>query len=91
METDSGLAVTDGDTINADFSVVLQKGLDGILRYTETDTDGQKIFKKFEISDFPIEAQYEYNRISDRIKEAATGITISPIDVIIRFCAPLAQ
>lgn len=84
METDSGLAVTDGDTINADFSVVLQKGLDGILRYTETDADGQKIFKKFEISEFPIEAQYEYNRISGRIKEAATGITISPIDVIIR-------
>lgn len=84
METDSGLAVTDGDTINADFSVVLQKGLDGILRYTETDADGQKIFKKFEINEFPIEAQYEYNRISDRIKEAATGITISPIDVIIR-------
>jgi len=45
MENDAGLAVTDGDTINADFSVVLQKGLDGILRYTETDTDGQKVFK----------------------------------------------
>ncbi|HMX00911.1 MAG TPA: strawberry notch family protein [Cyclobacteriaceae bacterium] len=84
METDAGMAVTDGDTINADFSVVLQKGLDGILRYTETDTDGQKIFKKFEISEFPIEAQYEYNRISDRIREAATGITISPIDVIVK-------
>jgi predicted RNA methylase len=84
MESDTGLAVTDGDTINADFSVVLQKGLDGILRYTETDTDGQKIFKKFEISEFPLEAQAEYHRISDRIKEAATGITISPIDVIVR-------
>jgi P-loop containing NTP hydrolase pore-1/C-terminal domain on Strawberry notch homologue len=84
MENDAGLSVTDGDTINADFLVVLQKGLDGILRYTETDADGQKIFKKFEISEFPIEAQYEYNRISDRIKEAATGITISPIDVIIK-------
>jgi predicted RNA methylase len=84
IETDSGLAVTDGDTINADFSVVLQKGLDGILRYTETDTDGQKIFKKFELSEFPLEAQTEYHTISDRIKEAATGITISPIDVIIR-------
>lgn len=84
METDAGLAVNDGDSINADFSVVLQKGLDGILRYTETDTDGQKIFKKFEISEFPIEAQYEYNRISDRIREAATGITISPIDVIVK-------
>jgi len=84
MESDAGLAVTDGDTINADFSVVLQKGLDGILRYTETDTDGQKIFKKFEISDFPLDAQTEYHRISERIKEAATGITISPIDVIVR-------
>lgn len=84
MENDAGLSVTDGDTINADFSVVLQKGLDGVLRYTETDTDGQKIFKKFDISEFPIEAQYEYNRISDRIREAATGITISPIDVIVK-------
>jgi predicted RNA methylase len=84
METEAGLTISDGDTINADFSVVLQKGLDGILRYTETDTDGQKNFKKFDISEFPIEAQYEYNRISDQIKEAATGITISPIDIIIR-------
>jgi predicted RNA methylase len=84
IETEAGLTISDGDTINADFSVVLQKGLDGILRYTETDTDGRKTFKKFDISEFPIEAQYEYNRISDQIKEAATGITISPIDVIIR-------
>lgn len=84
METDSGLAVSDGDTINADFSVVLQKGLNGILRYTETDPDGQKVFKKFDISEFPPEAQAEYHRIGDRISEATTGITISPIDIIIR-------
>ncbi len=84
MENDAGLAVTDGDTINSDFSLVLQKGLDGILRYTETDTDGQKIFKKFEISDFSLEAQTEYFKISERIKEASTGITISPIDVIVQ-------
>jgi len=84
MENDKGLSVSDGDTINADFSVVLQKGLDGILRYTETDPDGQKVFKMFDISEFPVEAQFEYHRISDRIKEAATGITISPIDVIVK-------
>ncbi|HQQ95742.1 MAG TPA: strawberry notch family protein [Cyclobacteriaceae bacterium] len=84
MESDAGLAVTDGDTINADFSVVLQKGLDGIFRYTETDPDGQKVFKTFDISEFPMEAQAEYHRISDRISEATTGITISPIDVIVR-------
>ncbi|PZR31318.1 MAG: hypothetical protein DI538_21185, partial [Azospira oryzae] len=82
MESESGLVVTDGDVINADFSVVLQKGLNGVLRYTETDPDGEKIFKKFEIADFSPEAQAEYLRISERIKEASTGITISPIDVI---------
>jgi predicted RNA methylase len=84
IENDAGVTVSDGDTINADFSVVLQKGLDGILRYTETDVDGQKVFKKFEISEFSTEAQAEYFRISERIKEASTGITISPIDVIVR-------
>jgi P-loop containing NTP hydrolase pore-1/C-terminal domain on Strawberry notch homologue len=84
MESEAGLAITDGDTINADFSIVLQKGLDGILRYTETDVDGQKIFKKFDLSEFAPEIQAEYLRISDRIKQASTGITISPIDVIVR-------
>src|SRR5690606_3562191 len=57
---------------------------DGVLRYTETDTDGQKVFKKFAVSEFSPEAQAEYLRISERIKEASTGITISPIDVIVR-------
>jgi len=84
MENDAGAGVSDGDVINADFSVVLQKGLDGVLRYTETDVDGQKVFKTFEISEFSPEAQAEYFRISEIIKEASTGITISPIDVIVR-------
>lgn len=82
MENDQGLPVSDGDTINADFSEVLQKGLDGILRYTETDIDGQKIYKKFEISEFSPEAQAEYARIANEITDISTGITISPIDVI---------
>lgn len=84
MENDSGLPVSDGDTINADFSEVLQKGLDGILRYTETDIDGQKVYKKFEISEFSPEGQAEYLRIASEIKEISTGITISPIDVIVK-------
>ncbi len=84
MENDQGLAVSDGDTINADFSEVLQRGLDGILRYTETDVDGNKIYKNFELTDFSPEAQAEYQRVTDEIKNASTGITISPIDVIVR-------
>lgn len=84
MENDKGLPVSDGDTVNADFSEVLQKGLDGILRYTETDIDGEKVYKKFELSEFSPEGQAEYLRIADEIKTISTGITISPIDVIVR-------
>ena len=84
MENDKGLPVADGDTINADFSEVLKRGLDGILRYTEKDIDGNPIFKKFEVSELPVEAQAEYHRILNKIKAASTGITISPIDVIIQ-------
>ncbi len=84
MENEKGMPVTDGDTINADFSEVLKRGLDGILRYTEKDVDGNGIHKKFEISDFPADAQTEYHRIMEKIKSVSTGITISPIDVIIK-------
>jgi len=83
METDSGMPVSDGDVINADFSEVLQRGLDGILRYTETDMDGKKIYKQFDITEFSPEGQAEYLQIAERIKTIATGITISPIDVIV--------
>lgn len=84
METDTGLPVGDGDTINADFSGVLQKGLDGIMRYTERGIDGKPEYKKFDISDFSPEAQLEYSRIVERIRIVSTGITVSPIDIIIK-------
>lgn len=84
MATESGQPVSDGDVVNADFSLVLQKGLDGVMRYTETDIDGKRIYKQFEITDFSLEGQIEYHRIQNRITEASTGITISPIDVIIK-------
>ncbi len=84
IENDKGLPVSDGDTINADFTEVLKRGLDGILRYSEKDVDGNNIHRKFEISELPPEAQAEYHRIWEKIKGASTGITISPIDIIIK-------
>jgi hypothetical protein len=83
IENEHGMPVSDGDTINADFTEVLKRGLDGILRYTEKDVDGASIHKRFELSELPEEAQAEYHRIYNKIKKASTGITISPIDVII--------
>lgn len=84
IENEKGLPVSDGDIINADFTEVLKRGLDGILRYTEKDVDGNPVYKKFELSELPADAQMEYHRIYDKIKVASTGITISPIDVIIK-------
>jgi len=84
MENENGMPVKDGDTINADFSEVLMRGLDGVLRYTEKDVNGESIYKQFSISELSPEAQAEYIRISEKIKSVSTGITISPIDVIIQ-------
>jgi hypothetical protein len=84
MENERGEIVGDGDTINTDFTEVLRRGLDGILRYSEKDVDGNLIHNKFEVSDLPVDAQTEYYRIFEKIKTASTGITISPIDIIIR-------
>jgi hypothetical protein len=84
MENEHGMPVKDGDTINADFSEVLMKGLNGVLRYTEKDVNGESIYKQFNMSELSPEAQAEYIRISEKIKSVSTGITISPIDVIIQ-------
>ena len=84
MENKNGMLVSDGDIIKADFSEVLQRGLDGIMRYTETDVDGSKTYHQFDVNRLPPEAQADYQFISKRIGEASTGITISPIDVIVQ-------
>ncbi len=84
MDNDKGLPVSDGDTINADFSEVLMRGLDGVLRYTITTAEGKKEFKKFPVSELPPEAQMEYLRIADKIKKMTSGISISPIDIIVQ-------
>lgn len=84
MENKNGTLVGDGDTINTDFTEVLRRGLESVMRYTEKDANGEPIYKKFEIAELPPEAQVEYHRIVNKIKEVSTGITISPIDVIIK-------
>ena len=84
MENEQGMPVSEGDTIHADFSEVLRRGLAGVLRYTERDVDGRPIHKHFALSDLTVEAQAEYHRIGEQINAVSTGITISPIDVIIQ-------
>ncbi len=78
-----GMARPD-DVINGDFSTVLEKGLDSVLRYTEKDIDGETEGKTFNISDLSEDAQFAYRDIINRIEKASTGITISPLDLIIQ-------
>jgi len=84
LEDETGMPVGDGSTINADFAEVLKRGLDGIFRYTEKDVTGKPIYKRFSLSELAPEAGIEYHRIYERIERVATGITISPIDVIVQ-------
>jgi predicted RNA methylase len=84
METDKGMAVTDGDIINADFAEVLKKGIEGVMKYTVKDVDGNPEHKTFLVSDLSPDARKEYERIMTNIKNAATGICISPIDIVIK-------
>jgi tRNA1(Val) A37 N6-methylase TrmN6 len=84
LEDDDGAKAVLGDTINADFAIVLEKGLEGVLRYTVTEPNGQKTHMTFNPADLGMMALDEYNRIRHEIRTISSGITVSPIDVIIQ-------
>ncbi len=82
MEDEDGFIVKVGDHVKTDFSIVLEKGLEGVLRYTVTLPTGEKEKAVFDVDDLGIDARKEYDRIREEIAIISTGITISPIDVI---------
>ena len=84
MENENGTPLSNGDVLNADFKTVLMRGLDGVMKYTEKDIDGTPVYRKFDIAQLGKEAQNEYYRIIEKINSVSTGITISPIDIIIQ-------
>jgi len=84
METDDGRPVMNGDKVNADFKSVLVRGLNGVMRYTERDHAGQPTYKLYTLDELDPEAKDEYLRIMAKIGDISTGITISPIDKIIK-------
>jgi hypothetical protein len=81
LETNNNIQV--GSVINADFSSVLIKALEGILRYTVRDDAGEATYEILEIMSLSIEAQNEYEFIQRKIMSSNTNLVISPIDLII--------
>jgi len=67
-----------------DFSLTLKRSLEGTMRYTTTDAMGNKTPGSLSFSDLSPEGQKAYNSILDKITKASLGITISPIDVMIK-------
>lgn len=84
IEDEDGIKATIGDTINADFAIVLEKGLQGVLRYTVTEPNGKKAYMTFDPAELGNMALDEYHRIRTEIRTISSGITVSPIDVIIQ-------
>ena len=84
MENDRGMPLQIGDVISSDFKEVLYRGLDGVMKYTTIDVDGQRKHEQFSISELPPEAQADYLKIKNQINKIATGICISPIDLIMK-------
>jgi len=82
MENEAGDIIADGGTVNTDFSEVLRKGLEGVLRISITDGYGKSEKKQINIADLKPEGQAIYYQILNQIKNISTGISISPIDVI---------
>jgi len=73
-----------GDDMNADFSVILNKALDGVLRYTVRDDAGQPTYKMFNIAELSEEARTFYKFILSKIATNSTDLVISPIDLIVQ-------
>jgi DNA repair protein RadC len=74
-----------GDELSkADFSLSLLRGLEGTLRYTEKDAQGNSLPKSFSLMDLTPEGQQMYQGIRTKIQQASTGVPISPIDAIIK-------
>ncbi|MBS1629530.1 MAG: strawberry notch family protein [Bacteroidetes bacterium] len=83
MENERGLPLSDGDVIKADFSEVLKRGIDGIMKITVRDERGNPSYQRIPPSDLSAEALAEYNSIMEDIEKVATGLCISPIDILI--------
>lgn len=75
--------IREGETINDDFSVVLERGLRSILRYSIKSPEGDTTTDEIDINKLGKDAVEEYNTLMKEIKDVSSGLSISPIDRII--------
>jgi predicted RNA methylase len=79
----SGEHEENGIRIPLDFSYVLRKGLDGVFRYSVVEMEGDTTGGQLTVDDLSVQGRTEYERIMDKIQRYTSGITISPIDILL--------
>ncbi len=79
----SGESEENGMRIPLDFSYVLRKGLDGLLRYSVVAMEGDTTSEQLTVDDLSVQGRSEYDRIVAKIDHYTSGITISPIDILL--------
>jgi hypothetical protein len=77
-----GMPIQEGDEIRTDFSEVLKKGIESVMKYTITNVNGDKEFKQFGPKDLSNQGMDAYLTLLSRIQKHASGIMLSPIDLI---------
>ncbi|MBR6310027.1 MAG: strawberry notch C-terminal domain-containing protein [Paludibacteraceae bacterium] len=84
VESNDMARATVGDEVKTDYSEALLRGLQNTLKYTVREGKGKTHQEFIPFSELTEDAQTAYIELEKKIKSATTGITISPIDYIIR-------
>ncbi len=69
MENEHGMSISDGDVIKADFSEVLKRGLDSVMKITVRDVTGKPSYERIPLNELSPEAIAEYKRIQGEIQK----------------------
>ncbi|MDR2963473.1 MAG: strawberry notch family protein [Bacteroidales bacterium] len=73
---------TEGEKINADYSVSLLKGLESTRRITLKDEYGDADYRLIDFDEIGEEGMKFYKNLTQKIRKNSSGISISPIDLM---------
>ncbi|MCC7297055.1 MAG: strawberry notch family protein, partial [Bacteroidia bacterium] len=74
-----------GDQVDNDFAEILRRALEGTLRYTVRGASAKDTrVETLSLAELGPAAIAEYNNILQKIKTVSSGVTISPIDIMIQ-------
>ncbi len=76
--------IAEGDEISCDFSLVLDKMLEGTLRYTVDGEGGFHEKATISLDELPADGEAVYHELKQQIAAASSGISLSPIDMIVQ-------